>query len=107
MSGGWIVWWFVLAPLLCAAAGYVVGWLVRCHAVELSEDAAYDRGWDNCSQALGFGKPVEQLVNDPGPPIGRRPGRHASTQLPDPPKATGGPALPGSPGEANIGRKTS
>lgn len=97
----------VLAPLATGLLGYLAGWLVRRRAVELREDAAYDRGWENCKQALGFGSPAEPLVNDPGPPAARRPGRHASTQLPDPPKDNGTPFLSAPVMGSTIRRKTS
>lgn len=97
----------IIAPLLTGGLGYVGGWLARRNAVEVREDAAYDRGWDNCKQALGFAGPPQQLVNDPGPPSRRRPGRHASTQLPDPPRNASGSFLPAGPPQDSISRKTS
>lgn len=97
----------VASPLACAGIGVLCGWLLAHRRIDAVRDAAYDTGWDNCKHALGFGTPAKIQVTEPGPPAGRRPGRHASTQLPDPPRAAGTAALPPVAGGDNIGRKTS
>ena len=102
------LWLFAIAgPALAAAVAFWAGWSFRGRRVDQAADDAYDRGWDNCKTALGFAGVPKQLVNDAGPPAGRRPGRHASTQLPDPPKPAGPPFLPAPPAGASIRRKTS
>lgn len=107
MTGLQFVLFGVLFPLVTAGLGIWVGWALHKRRMDDQLGAAYDRGWDNAVMATTFPpKAVAVLTEDRPRPV-RRPGRHASTQLPDPPKAAPAASLPPEPEGDNIGGKAS
>jgi len=94
-------------PLAAAIFGWIAGRIVHIPECERQQDAKYDAGWDHALESLRAKLPEKSLVNEPGPPEGRRPGKHSSTQLPDPPRGYMAAPLPPSPDGSNIGQRTS
>lgn len=124
-----MTWWqfvlFVLVmPITAGALGALAASLFWRRCLQVGYDLAYDRGWDHCTESLGFAVPkteaeyrkrvddLAQRYSDQSHEVsiddwraameGKRPGRHSRTQLPDPPPAEGAAPLPPSAGGPMI-----